>query len=116
MRWVEAGQSIAAAARTLCVVEQTLFNGVKAKRLGKLKGADSKPVSAEQIEISRLRLAAGRAGALQEGARHPGKSDSRLRRVLSLDQIEVRLHQSSPGVRVIRRSSWLYALNFVYST
>ena len=27
------------------VVEQTLFNGVKAKRLGKLKGADSKPVA-----------------------------------------------------------------------
>ena len=37
------------------VVEQTLFNGVKAKRLGKLKGDDSKPVSAEQTEISRLR-------------------------------------------------------------
>ena len=45
VRLVEAGQSIALAARTLCVVEQTLFNGVKAKRLGKLKGADSKPVA-----------------------------------------------------------------------
>ena len=33
----------------------SLFNGVKAKRLGKLKGADSKSVSAEQMEISRLR-------------------------------------------------------------
>ena len=49
------GQSIAAAARTPGVVEQTLFNWVKAKKLGKLKGADSKPVSAGQIEISRLR-------------------------------------------------------------
>ena len=37
------------------MVEQTLFNWVKAQRLGKLKGADSKVVSAEQMEISRLR-------------------------------------------------------------
>ena len=54
-RLVEAGQSIAAAARTLGVVEQTLFNWVKAQRQGPLKGVDSKPVSAEQMEISRLR-------------------------------------------------------------
>ena len=34
---------------------QTLFNWVKAHRQGKLTGVDSKPVSAEQMEISRLR-------------------------------------------------------------
>src|SRR6218665_776889 len=55
VRLVHGGQSIAAAARTLGVVEQTLFNWVKADRLGKLTGADSKAVSAEQMEISRLR-------------------------------------------------------------
>jgi transposase len=56
VRLVEAGQSIAAAARTLGVVDQTLFNWVKAQRQGKLKGADSRVlVSAEQMEISRLR-------------------------------------------------------------
>jgi len=37
------------------VVEQTLFNWVKAQRAGKLKGADIKVVSAQQMEISRLR-------------------------------------------------------------
>ena len=37
------------------MVDQTLFNWVKAKKLGRLSGADSKPVSAEQMEISRLR-------------------------------------------------------------
>jgi|SRR4051794_28334469 transposase len=55
VRLVEGGQSIAAVARTLGVVDQTLFNWVKAQRLGKLTGADSKPVSAEQMEIARLR-------------------------------------------------------------
>ena len=54
-RLVEGGQSIAASARTLGVVDQTLFNWVKAHRQGKRKGADSKPVSAAQMEISRLR-------------------------------------------------------------
>ena len=54
VRLVEGGQSIAAAARTLGVVDQTLFNWVKAHRQGKLIGADSKAVSAEQMEISRL--------------------------------------------------------------
>ena len=56
VRLVAGGQSIAAAAWTLGVVDQTLFNWVKAHRHGKLNGADSKPpVSAEQMEISRLR-------------------------------------------------------------
>ncbi len=41
VRLVEGGQSIAAAARTLGLVEQTLFNWVKVKREGKLSGADS---------------------------------------------------------------------------
>jgi transposase len=56
VRLVEGGQSIAAAARTLGVVDQTLFNWVKAQRQGKLQGAANKlKVSTEQMEISRLR-------------------------------------------------------------
>ena len=55
VRLVDGGQSIAAVARTLGVVDQTLFNWVKAHRQGRLQGVDSKVVSAEQMEISRLR-------------------------------------------------------------
>ena len=55
VRLVEGGQSIAVVARSLSVAEQTLFNWLKAHRGGKLTGADSKVVSAEQMEISRLR-------------------------------------------------------------
>jgi transposase len=56
VRLVESGQSIAAAARSLGMVDKTLFNWVKASREGRLQGADSpSQVSAEQMEISRLR-------------------------------------------------------------
>lgn len=41
--------------KILGLAEQTLFNWVKSNRQGRLKGADSKPVSAEQMEIARLR-------------------------------------------------------------
>jgi transposase len=56
VRLVESGQTLAAAARSLGVVEQTLGNWVKLHRAGKLKGAIGKSaVTAEQMEISRLR-------------------------------------------------------------
>ena len=56
VRLVESGQTLAAAARSLGVVEQTLANWVKLHRAGKLKGAVGKSaVTAEQMEISRLR-------------------------------------------------------------
>ena len=56
VRLVESGQTVAAAARSLGMVDQTLFNWVKASRQGTLKGADSRSkISAEQMEISRLK-------------------------------------------------------------
>jgi transposase len=55
VRLVESGQTLAGAARSLGLVDQTLHNWVQAERQGKLKGAEKKAVSAEQMEISRLR-------------------------------------------------------------
>jgi transposase len=55
VRLVGSGESLARASRTLGVVEQTLHNWVKADRQGKLRGAETRRVSAEQMEISRLR-------------------------------------------------------------
>jgi transposase len=56
VRLVESGQSQAAAARSLGVVEQTLGNWIKLHRAGRLKGASGNhQVTAEQMEISRLR-------------------------------------------------------------
>src|ERR1700726_508902 len=67
VRLVESGQSIASASRTLGLVEQTLFNWVKAHREGTLKGADSRSkVTAEQMEISRLRAELARCTQIPE--------------------------------------------------
>ncbi len=53
---MELGQTIAAAARSLGMVEQTLPNWVKAHRAVTLKGASGKAqVTAEQMEISHIR-------------------------------------------------------------
>jgi transposase len=60
VRLVKAGQSMAAVAATLGVVEQTLYNWVKADREGKLAGAGTKPVSPEQMELARLRAEVAR--------------------------------------------------------
>ncbi|RMO79052.1 Transposase IS3, partial [Pseudomonas syringae pv. philadelphi] len=51
----DTGLTLAAAARSLGISDQTLFNWVKAHRQGRLTGADIKPVTPEQMEISRLR-------------------------------------------------------------
>ena len=52
---VRAGQSVAVVSATLGVASQTLHNWVKAEAQGRLKGTSAKPVSPEQMEISRLR-------------------------------------------------------------
>ena len=56
VRLVESGQSVAEAARSLGVIEQTLSNWIKAHKFGKLaaNGRGSK-LTAEQIEIRQLR-------------------------------------------------------------
>ena len=55
VRLVQSGTNLAGVARSLGVAEQTVFNWVKAQREGRLVCADGKPVSAQEMEISRLR-------------------------------------------------------------
>jgi len=49
------GESISAVVKELGLGDQTLRNRVKAAAEGKLKGAGSKAVTLEQMELSRLR-------------------------------------------------------------
>ncbi|WP_088506939.1 IS3 family transposase [Burkholderia ubonensis] len=60
VRLVKAGQSVAAVAATLDVPAQSISNWVKAEQEGKLGGAGTKPVSPEQMELSRLRAEVSR--------------------------------------------------------
>ena len=55
VRLVKGGQSAAATAKILAISEQTLHNWIKAVKDGRLQGAGAKAVSAEQMEIARLR-------------------------------------------------------------
>nr|WP_175962623.1 IS3 family transposase [Burkholderia pyrrocinia] len=60
VRLVKAGQSVAAVAATLDVPAQSISNWLKAEQEGKLGGAGTKPVSPEQMELSRLRTEVAR--------------------------------------------------------
>src|ERR1700730_17016123 len=59
-RVVADGQAIPATAKELGLSDQTLRNWVKAAASGKLKGADSKVVTPEAMELSRLRAEVAR--------------------------------------------------------
>lgn len=52
---VKAGQGIGAVARELGISDQTLRNWVKAFDAGKLNGPDTKAVTPEQMELTRVR-------------------------------------------------------------
>jgi transposase-like protein len=54
-RLVRGGQSSAVTAKVLGIPKQTLENWVRQAAKGKLIGAGAKPVSAEQMELARLR-------------------------------------------------------------
>ena len=55
VRLVKGGQVAAVTAKILGIPKQTLENWVRLHGKGQLKGAGDKPVSAEQMELVRLR-------------------------------------------------------------
>jgi transposase len=55
VRLVQGGETVAAAAKSLGISGQTLHNWVKANAAGQLREVAGKVVSAEQMEITRLK-------------------------------------------------------------
>ena len=55
VRLVQGGETVAAAAKSLGISGQTLHNWVKANAAGQLREVAGKAVSAEQMEITRLK-------------------------------------------------------------
>lgn len=51
----EESKKVAQVARELGIAEQTLINWRKAAKAGKLTGGSGKPVTPEQMEVSRLK-------------------------------------------------------------
>ena len=55
VRLIKGGQACTVTAKVLGMPKQTLENWVRLAAKGKLSGAGAKPVSAEQMELARLR-------------------------------------------------------------
>ena len=55
VRLVKAGQEASVTARVLGILKQTLSNWVRLAEKGELQGVGDRPVSAEQMELARLR-------------------------------------------------------------
>lgn len=55
VRLVKGGQAVSVTAKVLDIPKASLDNWVKLSAKGQLKGAGDKPVSAEQMELARLR-------------------------------------------------------------
>ncbi len=52
---MSSGQKVAAAAKALGIVEQTLAIWVKADKAGQLRGVPSEQLSVDRMEVNRLR-------------------------------------------------------------
>ena len=76
---------MAAVAATLGMVEQTLYNWVKADREGRLAGAGTKPVGPEEMELARLRAGVARLKMERDILKKPQRTSRRRR-------CEVRVH------------------------
>jgi transposase-like protein len=55
VRLIQGGQACSVTAKVLGIPKQTLENWLRLAAKGKLTGAGAKPVSAEQMELARLR-------------------------------------------------------------
>jgi len=86
VRLVDGGQTIAAAARTLGLVDQTLFNWVKVHRAGKLTGAGSQVVSAQPnaSDSGHLMKMLGKAQHRMSALRSDGQDTAQCRQVVNL--------------------------------
>jgi len=61
IRLVQGGQTVSSAAKTLGLSDQTLHNWLKAEAAGRLREVAGKAISAEQMEIARLKAELAKA-------------------------------------------------------
>ena len=90
VRLVKAGQEASVTARVLGMPKQTLSNWVRLAEKGELQGAGERPVSAEQMELARLRAELARVKMERDILRN-------RRRTLQRNRCEVRLDRQEQG-------------------
>ena len=88
VRLVRGGQSVSSVARGLGVSAQSIDTWVKADAVGNLKEAKGKPVSADQMEIARLRAELAKTRMERDILKKP-------RRILRESRGEIRLYRAT---------------------
>ena len=77
VRLVKGGQDVGVTAKMLGMPKQTLGNWVRLSEKGQLRGAGDKPVSAEQMELARLRAELARVKMERDILKNRPRGDPR---------------------------------------
>ena len=85
VRLVKGGQAVAVTAKILGIPNASLDNWVKLSAKGELKGAGDKPVSAEQMELARLRAQLARVTMERDILKKPRRTSRGNRCEVRLD-------------------------------
>jgi transposase len=103
VRMVKGGQSLRAVSKILGIAEQTLHNWIKADREGRLTGPGAKPVSAEQMEIARLRAVLARVKMERD---IPGKATAHFAKERVELPLKLRSYSCPMSRRAGNSTSW----------
>ena len=96
VRLVKGGQAVSVTAKVLGIPKASLDNWVKLSAKGQLKGAGDKPVSAEQMELARLRAQLARVTMERDILKKATAYFAREATSLYLDEFLMKIH-SHPG-------------------
>lgn len=98
VRLVKGGQVAAVTAKILGIPKQTLENWVRLDGKGQLKGAGDKPVSAEQMELARLRAELARVKMERDILKKRRRTSQGNRREVRLDSQQQKALAGFAGV------------------
>ena len=103
VRLVKGGQAVSVTAKVLGISKASLDNWVKLSAKGQLKGAGDKPVSAEQMELARLRAQLARVTMERDILKKPRRTSLGNRCEVRLDSQQQSPLAHHPGLRGVGR-------------
>jgi transposase-like protein len=99
VRLVKGGQAVSVTAKVLGIPKASLDNWVKLSAKGQLKGAGDKPVSAEQMELARLRAQLARVTMERDILKKPRRTSRGNLCEVRLDSQQQSQLAHHPGLR-----------------